>query len=59
MQSYLKQDKIFRKLNRRVYEEIVAISILEEENIYNVLNNLLGEGIRYYKKRNVVKHNEL
>lgn len=53
MQSYLKQDKTLSKLNRKLYEEIVAISILEREDLYNVLNNLLGEGIRCYKKRNL------
>jgi hypothetical protein len=50
MQNYLNQNKIWEKVNKKVYEEILAISILEEEDIYSVLNNLLGDGIECYKK---------
>lgn len=53
MQNYLNQTIIWEKINERVYEEILAISVLEKEDIYNVLNNLLGDGIKCYTDRNM------
>lgn len=52
MKNYLNQTKIWEKINKKVCEEIVAISILEREDVYNVLNNILGDGIECYKRRN-------
>lgn len=56
MQDLLKQNKLWENFNKKIYKEIVAISTLEKEDIWEVLNNLLGDGIQCYKKRNKIQN---
>jgi hypothetical protein len=35
-----------------ISKEILMILLQEEERISNIINNLLGEGIRLYRRRN-------
>jgi protein associated with RNAse G/E len=44
------------KINKKIYQEILAICVFEKETTYNVLNNILSEGIRSYKDRNLIKN---
>jgi hypothetical protein len=46
------QGEFIDTINKSLYEKLLAISFFEKENLINVLNNVLGEGISHYQKRN-------
>jgi len=52
MQTKLIKSEICFKINSHIYKQIMAIAYFEKEDIVDVLNNVLGEGIRCYEERN-------